>query len=91
MLQVFKDARGQMMHSWQLREKLGLPTKLPPHALPDFWCEGVVFRVEARPDKGHWLGSGRKVKSSTHRLKFYCQCGKWVPCGRAHQHICKTA
>jgi hypothetical protein len=64
--------------------------------------EGVKFRCDPAPEPKlvpkairHWDNKNqvhryttelRPQKRSTHRVKYLCDCGKWIPFGRAFQH-----
>jgi len=56
--------------------------RLPDEGMEERDIQGV--RVYVRP-----IVRVPGVKSSAHRVIAICNCGRHVPTGRLHQHVCK--
>jgi hypothetical protein len=51
---------------------------LPKEGFPPREINGVMFKCDPAPKT--------EGKSSKHRVRYLCSCGKWIPFGRAIQH-----
>ena len=73
---------GWRVQSWDMLALLGVK-RLPAEGMPEREVQGVrVFvlpRREFRPGER---------KRSSHRIMARCVCGRVVPFGRLHQHVC---
>lgn len=70
--------------SSDMHRELGV-TKLPDEGMPVREVQGVQVYVKPRT-----IGS-LKPHRCAHRVFAICTCGRHVPVGRLHQHICKGA
>lgn len=49
-----------------------------------------TFTVKIR-SSASFVRDGRRVKVSKHRVFVVCDCGREIPFGRMHMHVCKPA
>jgi hypothetical protein len=85
---MLKNSYGRFMQSYELLPKLGFKPghHLPPEGFGPTEVDGVTFICE--PATSSRVNSyGRTISSSKHRLFYLCSCKKWIPCGRASQHM----
>jgi hypothetical protein len=74
---MLKNQRGHFMQGWELMPILGFNRggHLPPEGFGPIEVHGVTFKCEPA------LGG-------KHRVKYFCiPCRKWIPYGRAGQHV----
>jgi hypothetical protein len=81
---MIRNKYGRYVDHYEMYELLGLN---PKAHLPKFGFRKAIrvgervieFICEpARTDERN---------SSKHRIKFQCDCGRWIPFGRASQHL----
>lgn len=77
---------GRHADSRDMLEKLGV-NALPPEGMPERVIDGVRVYVKPLPDPPE--GAPRRRNWQGLRVYAICDCGKHVPVGRLHQHICK--
>jgi hypothetical protein len=85
---MLKNGNGWFLQSYELMPLLGFQpgSHLPSEGFEPRMINGVTFKCE--PAKApRYNGNGRRVKVSKHRLFYLCTCMKWIPTGRASQHL----
>ncbi|HEY7416893.1 MAG TPA: hypothetical protein VH593_17030 [Ktedonobacteraceae bacterium] len=86
---MLRNSWGRFLHSHELMPLLGFKpgAHLPVEGFAPVVVQDVMFMCE--PANGLMDAStGRKVKSSRHRIRYLCkECGAWIPFGRAGQHV----
>lgn len=70
-------------HAADMLRLLGVK-KLPKEGMEEREIQGV--RVYVKPSLS---GGTRLTRRCNHRVFAICECGRHVPAGRLHQHICK--
>lgn len=70
--------RPRPAHAHHILQLLGVK-RLPDEGMPERLIDGVRVYVAPR------LRPGRRF----HRVTAICDCGRHIPVGRLHQHICK--
>jgi hypothetical protein len=71
---MLKNQWGRYLQHHELYPKLGIEGTILPKEGFTKEIEGVLFRCT--PANG-----------GKHRIQFECKCGKWIPFGRAGQHL----
>lgn len=82
---------GYKANTNEVMEMLGLKgSKLPKEGIPMTLIQGIVIFVDPAPEPRYYESyRGRKIlKSSKHRIKAICHCGRQLSAGRLHQHLC---
>lgn len=82
----------------------GYHEQIPLHSwLPNIWATveqcneaflgrfDVIIRATDKCMEERRAATGRIHKSSKHRIFIVCDCGREVPAGRLHQHVCKES
>jgi hypothetical protein len=85
---MLKNSYGRFMQSHELLPVLGFKpgSHLPREGFGPMEVQGVTFVCEpANPSFVNTYGG--TVSSSKTRLFYLCSCRKWIPCGRAGQHL----
>lgn len=75
--------------AWDMLKLLGVKT-LPREGMAERTIQGVrVYVAPLVPGWGkRWCREGGKCWQGL-RVMAICQCGRHIPVGRLHQHICK--
>jgi hypothetical protein len=86
---MLRNSRGQFLGASELFPLLGFKRggHLPSEGFEPREVDGVMFRCDPAHESkvNSW---GRTVGSSKHRIHYLCKaCDKWIPYGRAHQHV----
>lgn len=90
---VILNKYGRSAHEMHIKEMLGLPRKLPEHAVPAQVIQGVKVWVNPplSPEyRTRYDGKVVKVHRAMHRVMCECpKCGADMSVGRLAQHKCK--
>ena len=86
---MLKNQHGYYLNHNELFPLLGLRPNghLPKEGFTKT-VQGVEFICDPAPEPEMKRSWGRLVpaKSSKHRIRYFCECGRWIPYGRASQH-----
>jgi hypothetical protein len=88
---MLKNDHGHYMNHAELFPLLGLrPNGHLPKQGFTTTVQGVTFKCDPAPEpqlvRKWYNGQLSPKKFSKHRVRYLCNCGAWIPYGRAGQH-----